>query len=116
LKEDEMDKPFEVKPLTMRGVIAVCSLGHVGLITKDTKQEITYPDGNTGHAYVGLHLDGTPWSSRAPTTCGNVREWYDSGMCLCWWLQRHGTGVRRQADRCMADGHALRELAKKEGL
>lgn len=111
-----MHKTFELGQIKMRGIVAVCSLGQVGLITKDTKQEVTYSDGNTGHAYVGLHLDGTPWSSRAPTTCGHVRDWIESGMCLCGHLLRHGASSRLPAERCIAASEELRELAKKEKL
>lgn len=55
-----------------KGTIAICSLGCIGLITKDEPQEVKYSDGNKGVAYVGIHLTdkvspiGSPWSSRSP--------------------------------------------------
>lgn len=70
-----------------RGVIAICSQGYLGLITEDEPQEITYPDGNKGTAYVGIQLTdkppftegfegptgiGAPWSSRTPKCLTHV--------------------------------------------
>jgi len=61
-----------------RGSLAICSLGCLGLITADEPQEITYPDGNKGVAYVGIHLSdkvapvGSPWSSRNPRVIGKL--------------------------------------------
>lgn len=52
-----------------RGDIAICSLGHVGIIECDEPQEVTYSDGNKGRTWVGTHLEplaGKPWSSRNP--------------------------------------------------
>lgn len=53
-----------------KGDIAVCSQGYLGLITSDGPQDVTYPDGNTGEAFTGIHLspgmEGAPWSSRNP--------------------------------------------------
>jgi len=55
-----------------KGAIAVCSLGTLGIITKDGLQDVEYPDGNKGQAYVGVHLTnkvthaGERWSSRNP--------------------------------------------------
>ena len=62
------------------GDIARCSQGHLGLITSLQPQEITYPDGTTGMAWTGIHLEksveeiGADWSSRQPQV---VKE-YDS--------------------------------------
>ena len=59
--------------LFRKGVLAVCSQGHVGVITEDKPVPVTYDDGTEGVAWVGLHvlpleLFGTPWSSRSPRT------------------------------------------------
>ena len=49
------------------GDYCVCSRGMIGVLTSDKKQKVTYPDGNTGYAYIGVRLkDGAPWSSRNP--------------------------------------------------
>ena len=59
-----------------KGAIAVCSLGTLGVITKDGLQEVEYPDGNKGEVYVGVHLTdkltlpGERWSSRNPKVIG----------------------------------------------
>lgn len=59
-----------------RGAIAICSLGTLGLITKDGLQEVKYSDGKKGEAYVGIHLTekvcraGEQWSSRNPHVIG----------------------------------------------
>lgn len=63
-----------------KGTIALCGIGTIGLITEDQPKEINYPDGNTGLAYVGIHLTdkvteiGAPWSSRKPIILGHVRD------------------------------------------
>ena len=53
-----------------RGDLAICALGHVGVIACAKPQPVTYPDGNEGMAWVGWHihssLQGTQWSSRNP--------------------------------------------------
>lgn len=80
------------------GTVAVCSLGCLGLITKDEPQSVTYricdyckgsvsgadlDDGCTcesGTAYVGIHLSsriapiGSPWSSRNPRVIGHIDQ------------------------------------------
>jgi hypothetical protein len=52
-------------------MIAICSLGFLGLITSETKVEVSYFDGSRGLAWTGIHLGaenfGEPWSSREPT-------------------------------------------------
>ena len=49
------------------GDYCVCSRGMIGVLTSNKKQKVTYPDGNTGYAYVGVRLeDGALWSSRKP--------------------------------------------------
>jgi len=61
-----------------KGALAYCSLNCLGLITEDEPQEVTYPDGNKGIAYVGIHLTGqiaeigSPWSSRTPRVVGYI--------------------------------------------
>ena len=56
----------------MKGCVGLCSKGSLGLITSDTRQEVTYGDGTKGMAFVGVHLTnklcavGDPWSSRNP--------------------------------------------------
>jgi hypothetical protein len=58
-----------------RGDICLCSLDHLGVITSKGMVEVTYPDGNTGRAYVGVHIwpePGTPWSSRTPRIIGSA--------------------------------------------
>jgi len=56
----------------MKGAIARCSLGTLGLITSDGPVPVTYKDGNSGIAWVGIHLTdaiaplGSSWSSRNP--------------------------------------------------
>jgi len=50
------------------GDYCICSKGMIGVLTSGKEQVVTYPDGNTGYAYVGIRLkDGAPWSSRKPT-------------------------------------------------
>jgi len=58
------------RPVKKSG-LAFCGLGHLGVVECDRPQEVTYPDGNTGVAWVGRHifpleLFGKPWSSRNP--------------------------------------------------
>ena len=49
------------------GDYCICGRGMIGVLTSNKKQKVTYPDGNTGYAYVGVRLeDGAPWSSRKP--------------------------------------------------
>jgi hypothetical protein len=54
----------------LKGAIAYCSRGEKGFILEDYPKLLTYPDGSTGHAWVGVHLGpdkiGRPWSSRSP--------------------------------------------------
>jgi hypothetical protein len=80
--------------MKMKGKLAFCSLGTLGLITKDEPQHVVYktcdacskgiagPDFcqcETGEAYVGIHLTdkiapiGSPWSSRHPRVVGEIR-------------------------------------------
>lgn len=61
-----------------KGSIAICSSGFLGLITYDFKKEVTYPDGNSGHTYIGVHISdnknvfGKTWSSRNPEVIGKL--------------------------------------------
>ena len=58
----------------MRGCIAICSAGFLGLITEEYPHNITYPDENKRLAYVGIHLSkelfGQKWFSRSPKILG----------------------------------------------
>lgn len=64
--------------VNMKGKLAFCSLGSLGLIIEDELKEITYPDGTKGTAYVGIHLTdkiaaiGSPWCSRNPSVVGEI--------------------------------------------
>jgi len=57
-----------------RGDICTCSRGEIGILTQDEQKEVTYPDGTRAMAYVGIHLDGSPWSSRHPKYEGKFEE------------------------------------------
>jgi len=60
---EEIQKDWKPKV----GDYCICSRGMIGILTSDKKQKVTYPDGNTGYAYVGVRLrDGASWSSRKP--------------------------------------------------
>lgn len=74
-----------------KGKIALCSRGHLGIITENEPQQVTYADKSTGLAYVGVHLQpkddakaGDPWSSRHPQILGDpillstLRDTYES--------------------------------------
>jgi hypothetical protein len=76
----------------LKGKIAICSRGYLGLITEDGQKVVTYKrcpgcvaaygwndscTCETGLAYVGVHLTGDkagqPWSSRNPRVVGEIR-------------------------------------------
>jgi hypothetical protein len=66
-----------------KGDIALCSLGTLGMITADEKEEVSYPDGGSAMAWTGVHLErheeydiapGDPWSSRDPKVVGSMLE------------------------------------------
>ncbi len=67
-------------PQPCRGAIARCGLGTLGIIISDERQLVTYPDGTTSEAYVGIHLTyalapvGSQWSSINPTVLAVVDE------------------------------------------
>lgn len=78
----------------MKGKLAVCSRGYLGLITETGQREVTYKKCfacetargcdstgpctcEKGLAFVGVHLTGEnigkPWSSRNPRIVGEIR-------------------------------------------
>lgn len=64
---------------SMKGKLALCSKGTLGLITEDKPREVTYvASGDKGFAYVGVHLTdaisavGSLWSSRTPKIVGDI--------------------------------------------
>jgi hypothetical protein len=69
-----------------KGSLALCSLNSLGLITSDAPQEIVYPDGKKGTAWVGIHLTdavapiGSAWCSRSPFVVGEIVVG-PSGIC-----------------------------------
>jgi hypothetical protein len=76
------------------GALAYNALGHLGLITSDKPQSITYPDGKQDRAWVGICLVNDPdfympfgpekgnkpihvgdqWSSRCPVVVGHIDD------------------------------------------
>jgi hypothetical protein len=63
----------------MKGKLAICSLGYLGLITEDEPRPVKFLDGTDGTSYVGIHLTsdhlvkaGQPWSSRNPNVIGEL--------------------------------------------
>ena len=83
MKNPPKNEPDEIEDwqTPRKGSIAICSLGMLGLITSDGLEEITYSDGNTGLAFIGIHLNmqnlGNKWSSRNPVIIGHVQELED---------------------------------------
>ena len=67
----------------MKGYIALCGINHLGIITEDEPQKVNYPDGNSGTAYIGIHLSGndigSPWSSRYPKIVCHVDDLIAAG-------------------------------------
>ena len=65
-----------------RGDLALCSKGHLGMITSDYKHNVSYGDGTFGIAYIGVYLEkgceGQPWSSRNPTIIGHISSVLDT--------------------------------------
>lgn len=72
-----------------KGAVAFCKRGYLGLITSEKPEEITYPDGNKGMAWLGVQLTdkppfssdwkgptgmGTLWSSRFPTVMAYIED------------------------------------------
>ena len=82
------------------GTLAICGLGSLGMIVSEEPQEVTYADGNSGTAYIGIHLTdriapiGSPWSSRSPRIVGHITDFsqsigdkcsqYEAGQVTCW--------------------------------
>lgn len=64
----------------MKGKLALCGKGTLGLITHAEPQPVSYGDGSKGKAFVGIHLTdkiapiGSPWSSRNPNVVGELGE------------------------------------------
>lgn len=63
----------------MKGKLALCSRGCLGIITHNETQEVEYGDSVKGIAYVGIHLRdskfakaGDLWSSRMPKVLEGV--------------------------------------------
>ena len=65
--------------------LALCSLGHLGLVTCAAPQRVCYVDGNEATAWTGVKGDGRPWSSRRPRILGHVEGWRNSGKPLAEW-------------------------------
>jgi hypothetical protein len=64
----------------IKGTVARCSQGKLGIITDEDLKEVTYEDGTKAFAYVGIHLSGNigaPWSSRHPQVLGHIDEIID---------------------------------------
>lgn len=72
--------PPDEWPFPLKGRLAVCSKGSLGLITNNEPQAVRYPDGCEDIAYVGVHLTdkiapmGSPWSSRMPRIVAHLHE------------------------------------------
>lgn len=85
-----MNNPYPPK----KYALAYCSRGYLGYITHDDPQVVTYPDGNSALAWVGIQLTdkapfdpnytgptgiGAPWSSRHPVVVGYLdHTWLDA--------------------------------------
>jgi hypothetical protein len=60
------------------GDVCRCSIGKLGMVTREGRQRVAYEDGNDGEAYVGICLtDGKPWSSRTPERICTIYELKD---------------------------------------
>ena len=63
------------------GAVAYCGIESLGLITSYAPKEVTYPDGNKGMAWTGIHLTdkvtkvGAPWCSKNPRVVGSMKEY-----------------------------------------
>lgn len=71
----------------LKGALAICSRGILGLITSDGVEEVTYPDGTKGQAYTGIKLSGPdvgePWCSRNPC----VVTWVEGLLTWHTWKE-----------------------------
>lgn len=75
-----------------QGVVAIDSMGRLGVVSEPFKQEVQYPGPEPAQAYVGVGLlDGKPWSSRIPTMLGRFSDFLRSGLSFQEWVRR-GTG------------------------
>lgn len=60
------------------GDVCRCSIGKLGMVTREGRQHVVYEDGNEGDAFVGICItDGKPWSSRNPTFVCTIHELVD---------------------------------------
>lgn len=73
----------------MKGKLALCGRGNLGIITNDEKRSVTYADQHVEMAYVGLHLTdgpghkiGDPWSSRSPMVVGSIKPSHDGSFVI----------------------------------
>jgi hypothetical protein len=63
-----------------KGCIAICGIGCLGLITSEAPQKVGYLDGNTGIAWIGIHITdkvspiGSMWTSRNPRIICHVED------------------------------------------
>ena len=76
----------------MRGKIAYCGHGHLGLILSDRPRSVMYKNGEEGQAWTGIHLTngedhkiGDMWSSRAPKVISHISIFVND---LEKWLKR----------------------------
>lgn len=68
----------EKKRRIKAGDVCRCSIGKLGMVTRNFPQRVVYNDGNEGEAYVGICLtDGKPWSSRTPVFVCSIHELKD---------------------------------------
>ena len=74
-----------------KGCIARCSLGLLGLVTSNKPELVTYPDGNKGMAWTGIHITnvvgllGEPWSSRDPklvAAASTIENWGKASFAI----------------------------------
>ncbi len=72
-----------VHRIDMRGVVAVCRVGVLGLITTPTKV------GNPP-VYRGVSAYGDPWQSSAPVVLGRLNDWLASGRPFPVWARDRG--------------------------
>ena len=59
----------------IRGSLAYCSIGDLGVILSDKPEEVVYPNGDKGMAWTGktiwpLDKCGNSWSSKYPSVVG----------------------------------------------
>lgn len=60
------------------GDVCRCSIGKLGMVTRDGRQRVVFDDGNEAESYVGICLtDGKPWCSRNPERICHVNDLKD---------------------------------------